>query len=143
MKDMDISKILDLLPHRYPFLLVDRVLEIIPGEKAIGIKNVSYNEPFFQGHFPEEPVMPGVLQVEALAQVGALAVLSLSEFANRVVYLAGVEKFRFKGRVSPGDQLLMEVDVTRLRANIGKGEGTIKVDDRVVTSGEFKFAIGE
>ena len=143
MQSMDIYKILELMPHRYPFLLVDRVLELVPGEKAVGLKNVTVNEPFFPGHFPENPVMPGVLQVEALAQVGALAVLSMPEYQNKLIYFAGIDKVRFKDRVIPGDQLIMEMEVTKLRGSVGKGAGNIKVEDKVVASGELMFAIAE
>ncbi len=143
MQSMDIYKILELMPHRYPFLLVDRVLELVPGEKAVGLKNVTVNEPFFPGHFPENPVMPGVLQVEALAQVGALAVLSMPEYQNKLIYFAGIDKVRFKDRVIPGDQLIMEMEVNKLRGSVGKGAGNIKVEDKVVASGELMFAIAE
>ncbi len=140
-QNFDIKKIMELLPHRYPFLLVDRVLEVVPGEKAVGLKNVTMNEPFFQGHFPGEPLMPGVLQIEALAQVGALAVLTMPEYKNNLLLFAGVEKFRFKKLVQPGDQLIMEVEVSNIRRSVGKGKGSIKIEDKVVTSGELLFSV--
>ncbi len=140
-QNFDIKKIMELLPHRYPFLLVDRVLEVVPGEKAVGLKNVTMNEPFFQGHFPGEPLMPGVLQIEALAQVGALAVLTMPEYKNNLLLFSGVEKFRFKKLVQPGDQLIMEVEVSNIRRSVGKGKGSIKIEDKVVTSGELLFSV--
>ncbi len=140
-KEMDIKQVMEVMPHRYPFLLVDRILEISPGEKAVGLKNVTINEPFFQGHFPGEPVMPGVLMVEALAQVGGVAVLSAVENRGKLLLFAGINKFRFKEVVRPGDQLIMEVRLTQSRGALGKGEGEIKVGDRVVASGELMFAL--
>ncbi len=143
MQDIEIKKIMRLLPHRYPFLLIDRVLEVVPGQKAVALKNVTINEPFFQGHFPDEPIMPGVLQVEALAQVGAIAVLTMPQYQDRLLVFAGLDRFRFKGVVRPGDQLIVEMEVTSLRSNAGKGKGIIKVADKIVTSGELMFAITE
>jgi len=131
------------MPHRYPFLLVDRLLEVIPGEKAVGLKNVTINEPFFQGHFPGDPVMPGVLQVEALAQVGGAAVLSVPENRGKLVLFAGINKFRFKEVVRPGDQLILQVQLKQIRGSIGKGEGEIKVEEKVVASGELTFAVSD
>ncbi len=140
---MDIKKILEIMPHRYPFLLVDRVLEMEPGERAVAMKNVTINEPFFQGHFPGEPVMPGVLMVEALAQVGGLVVLNEAENRGKLVFFAGINKFRFKEVVRPGDQMVMEVKLTQMRGTIGKGEGEIRVKEKVVASGELMFAVSE
>ena len=140
-KELDIKELMEVIPHRYPFLLVDRILEVTPGEKARGLKNVTINEPFFQGHFPGEPVMPGVLMVEALAQVGCAAILSVPENRGKLVFFAGINKFRFKGVVRPGDQLLLEVNMTQMRGSMGKGEGEIKVEDKVVASGELMFAV--
>ncbi len=140
---MDTKKIMELLPHRYPFLLVDRVLEVVPGKKAVALKNVTINEPFFQGHFPGDPIMPGVLLIEALAQVGALAVMTLPEFKENLLLFAGIDKFRFKDVVRPGDQLIMELVVSKMRESVGKGEGKISVKDKVVASGELMFAIME
>lgn len=131
----------EILPHRYPFLLVDRIEEIVPGEKAVGIKNVTVNEPFFQGHFPGEPIMPGVLIVEAMAQVGAVALLGQGENRGKLVLFTGINKFKFKEMVRPGDTLVMEVTLTGIRGNFGRGEGEARVGDKVVASGELLFAM--
>jgi len=131
------------LPHRYPFLLVDRLLELEPGKRAVGIKNVSINEPFFQGHFPGIPIMPGVLVLEALAQVGACALLSQKEHRGKLVYFAGVDKFRFKKMVTPGDQLLLEVELVKLKGNIGKALGKATLNGELVAGGELIFALEE
>ena len=132
-----------VLPHRYPFLLVDRVLEVVPGERAKGFKNVSFNEPFFQGHFPGYPVMPGVLIVEAMAQVGAFAILSMPENKDKLALFTGIDKLRFKKQVVPGDTLLLEMEITKIRGAIGKGHGTATVDGKVVAFGELMFALVE
>lgn len=137
----DIKKILSVLPHRYPFLLVDRLTELVPGEKAAGIKNVTINEPFFQGHFPGEPVMPGVLIIEALAQVGATVVLSMAGNEGKLAVFTGINKFRFKQVVKPGDQLQLSVVLTGMRRNIGKGEAEAMVEGKTVASGELWFAL--
>mgnify|MGYP001476709798 CR=1 FL=1 len=134
-------QIQNIIPHRYPFLLVDKIIEMEPGKKAIGIKNVTANEPFFQGHFPGNPIMPGVLQVEALAQVGAVAVLSMEEYKGKLAVFAGIDKLRFKGQVVPGDTLRLEVEILSMRRNIGKGEAVAYVDDKVVCKGEIMFAL--
>jgi 3-hydroxyacyl-[acyl-carrier-protein] dehydratase len=138
---LDIKDILRVLPHRYPFLLVDRITALEPGVKASGFKNVTINEPFFQGHFPGEPVMPGVLIVEALAQVGAAAVLSMPENRSKLALFTGIDKFRFKQIVRPGDRIEMTVTMTGLRRNIGKGEAEARVDGKVVASGVLWFAL--
>jgi len=140
-KQMDINKILSVLPHRYPFLMVDRISEVVPGEKAVGIKNVSVNEPFFQGHFPGEPVMPGVLIVEALAQVGAVAVLSMPENEDKMALFTGINNFRFKQVVRPGDRLELSVTMTGMRRNIGRGEAEARVEGKTAASGELWFAL--
>ncbi len=139
----DIQKILSVLPHRYPFLLVDRLTELVPGEKAAGIKNVTINEPFFQGHFPGEPVMPGVLIIEALAQVGATAVLSMEGNEDKLAVFTGINNFRFKQVVRPGDQLQLSIKLTGMRRNIGKGEAEAVVEGKVVASGELWFGLVE
>lgn len=138
---MDIQQIKDTIPHRYPFLLVDKVLEVEEGKRVVGMKNVTINEPFFQGHFPEYPVMPGVLIVEALAQVGAIAVLGKEENKGKIGFLAGIDKCRFKRQVKPGDQLKLEVEIIRMKGPIGKGKGIATVDGEVACEGEITFAI--
>ncbi|MBS4032765.1 MAG: 3-hydroxyacyl-ACP dehydratase FabZ [Clostridiales bacterium] len=140
------SEILDIqsiLPHRYPFLLVDKVLEVIPGERARVIKNVTINEPFFQGHFPGYPVMPGVLIVEAMAQAGALAILSMEENKGKLALFTGIDNLRFKRQVVPGDTLTLELEITKMRGPLGKGRGTATVDGKVVAAGELMFALAE
>ncbi len=139
----DINKILSVLPHRYPFLLVDRLTDLVPGEKAAGLKNVTINEPFFQGHFPGEPVMPGVLIVESLAQVGAVAILSMPKNEDKLALFTGINNFRFKQMVKPGDQLELVVSLTGMRRNLGKGEAEAMVNGKIVASGELWFALVE
>ena len=135
------EQIQDLLPHRYPFLLVDRIIEIIPGERAIGIKNVTVNEPFFQGHFPERPIMPGVLIVEAMAQVGVV-VLQMASQDKKLALFAGMDKVRFRRPVVPGDQLVLTVEVLNIRKNrFGKMKGQAEVDGQVVAEGELKCSL--
>ncbi|AIF44638.1 3-hydroxyacyl-ACP dehydratase FabZ [Virgibacillus sp. SK37] len=138
---MDIEQIKQTIPHRYPFLLVDRVTEMEEGKRVVGLKNVSANEPFFQGHFPEYAVMPGVLIIEALAQVGAMAVLGKEENKGKLGFLAGVDKCRFKKQVRPGDQLQLEVEIIRFKGAIGKGKGIATVDGEVACEAEIMFAI--
>jgi 3-hydroxyacyl-[acyl-carrier-protein] dehydratase len=139
----DINRILETLPHRYPFLLIDRITELEPGVRAAGIKQVTVNEWFFQGHFPGQPVMPGVLMVEALAQVGAVALLSQPEHQGKIVYFAGIDGVRFRRVVVPGDTLALSVELTKLRGRVGKGRGEGRVDGRLAVEGEFTFAIGD
>ncbi|CDQ38329.1 MULTISPECIES: 3-hydroxyacyl-ACP dehydratase FabZ [Virgibacillus] len=138
---MDIEQIKETIPHRYPFLLVDRVTEMETGKRVTGIKNVTANEPFFQGHFPGYAVMPGVLILEALAQVGAIAMLGLEENQGKIGFLAGVDNCRFKKQVKPGDQLQMEVEILRLKGPIGKGKAVAKVDGEIACEAEIMFAI--
>ena len=138
---LDSVAIRKIIPHRYPFLLVDRIIELKPGERAVGIKNVTANESFFQGHFPDYPVMPGVLIVEAIAQVGAVAMLSLPELAGQIALFAGIEKVRFKRQVKPGDTIRLEVQMGKIRRSIGTGTGTATVDGQVACTGEFMFAL--
>jgi 3-hydroxyacyl-[acyl-carrier-protein] dehydratase len=140
---LDIQQIQAIIPHRYPFLLVDRILEIEEGKRAVGIKNVSANEAFFAGHFPEYPVMPGVLIVEALAQVGAVAMLKKEENRGRLAFFTGIDNCRFKKQVKPGDQLRLEVEIIRARGAIGKGKGVATVDGELVCETELMFALGE
>ncbi|NQD66208.1 3-hydroxyacyl-ACP dehydratase FabZ [Bacillus haikouensis] len=140
---LDINEIKQIIPHRYPFLLVDRILEVEEGKKAIGIKNVTANEEFFNGHFPDYPVMPGVLIVEALAQVGAVAMLKKEENRGRLAFFTGIDKCRFKRQVKPGDQLRLEVEMIRFKGAIGKGKGIATVDGEVACELEMMFALGE
>lgn len=138
---LDSVAIRQILPHRYPFLLVDRILEMTPGERAVGIKNVTSNEPFFEGHFPEYPVMPGVLIVEAMAQVGGVALLSLNEHAGKMALFAGIDNVRFKRQVKPGDTIRMEVTLGTFRRGIGMGSATATVDGELACRGELMFAL--
>jgi 3-hydroxyacyl-[acyl-carrier-protein] dehydratase len=140
---LDIQQIQAIIPHRYPFLLVDRILEIEEGKRAVGIKNVSANESFFVGHFPEYPVMPGVLIVEALAQVGAVAMLKKEENRGRLAFFTGIDNCRFKKQVKPGDQLRLEVEIIRAKGPIGKGKGVATVDGELVCETEIMFALSD
>jgi 3-hydroxyacyl-[acyl-carrier-protein] dehydratase len=138
---LDSVAIQKIIPHRFPFLLVDRVIELEAGKRAVGLKNVSIGEPFFQGHFPDYPVMPGVLIVEAIAQVGAIAMLSLEEYVGRIAFFAGLDNVRFKKQVKPGDVLRLEVEMGQIRRNIGTGSGTAMVNGEIACKGDFMFAI--
>lgn len=138
---LDSQEIQQILPHRYPFLLVDRIVEMEEGIRAVGIKNVTINEEFFNGHFPGYPVMPGVLIVEALAQVGGVAMLAKEENKGKLALFAGIDKCRFKRQVKPGDQLRLEVEIIRLKGSIGKGKGVATVDGELVCEAELMFAI--
>ena len=138
MENIDIQKI---LPHRYPFLLVDRILEIEEGKRAKGIKNVTINEPFFQGHFPGQPIMPGVLIVEAMAQVGAVSILTMEEYKGKLAVFTGIEKMKFRKQVVPGDTLVMEAELISIRHGMGKAKVCAKVDDKIAAVGEIMFAI--
>jgi len=139
---LDIQQIQEVLLHRYPFLLVDRVLELEEGKRAVAIKNVTINEEFFNGHFPNYPVMPGVLIVEALAQVSAIIMLTKEGNQGRLGLLAGIDNCRFKKQVKPGDQLCLEVEITRLKGAIGKGRGVATVDGEIACETELIFAFG-
>ncbi|MDC3411813.1 3-hydroxyacyl-ACP dehydratase FabZ [Terrihalobacillus insolitus] len=138
---MDIQQIKETIPHRYPFLLIDEIIEIEEGKRVVAKKNVTINEPFFQGHFPDYPVMPGVLIVEALAQTGAVAVLHKEENKGKIGFLAGIDKCRFKRQVKPGDQLKLEVEIIRLKGPIGKGKAIATVDGELAAEAEITFAI--
>jgi 3-hydroxyacyl-[acyl-carrier-protein] dehydratase len=132
-----------ILPHRYPFLLVDRIIEIEEGKKAVGIKNVTANEPFFQGHFPDNPIMPGVLIVEALAQVAGIAVMNIEEFKGKLWLFTGIDKCRFKKVVRPGDQLVLEVLIDSIKMGLVKAKGVAKVGDEVAATAELMFIMTE
>lgn len=136
------QEIMDIIPHRYPFLLIDTIEELDPGVRALGRKCVSVNEPFFQGHFPGNPVMPGVLIIEALAQVGAVAMLAQPDFKGRTAYFAGIDKARFRQKVVPGDVLLLETEIIKVKGPIGLGRAVAKVGDKVAAQAELTFSIG-
>ncbi|MBI5232094.1 MAG: 3-hydroxyacyl-ACP dehydratase FabZ [Coriobacteriales bacterium] len=138
---LNIDEIKQIIPHRYPFLLIDAIEELEEGKSAVGIKNVTANEEFFQGHFPDFPVMPGVLIVEALAQVGAVALLSVDDFKGRIALFGGIDKVRFKRQVRPGDRLRLEVEISKMRGPIGFGSAKATVDGELACSGELMFAI--
>jgi 3-hydroxyacyl-[acyl-carrier-protein] dehydratase len=137
------AAIRELIPHRYPFLLVDRIEGLEPGVWATGVKNVTQNEPFFEGHFPDYPVMPGVLIVEALAQVGAVGVMVLEEFRGKLALFAGLDGVRFRRQVIPGDVLRMEVEISRLKGRVGRGKGAATVNGERVCEAELMFVFAE
>lgn len=136
------KEIMDIIPHRYPFLLIDTIEELEPGVRALGKKCVSVNEPYFQGHFPGNPVMPGVLIMEALAQVGAVAILSQPEWKGRTAYFAGIDKARFRQKVTPGDVLMLEMEIIKVKGPIGVGKAIATVNGKVAAQAELTFAIG-
>ncbi|MDG5471211.1 3-hydroxyacyl-ACP dehydratase FabZ [Jeotgalibacillus sp. ET6] len=138
---LNTQQIKEIIPHRYPFLLIDKIIEIDEGKRAVGIKNVTANEEFFNGHFPDYPVMPGVLIVEALAQTGAVAMLKQEEYKGKLAFFAGIDNCRFKRQVKPGDQLRLEVEIVRFKGPIGKGKATATVDGEVACETEITFAI--
>ncbi|WP_425448001.1 3-hydroxyacyl-ACP dehydratase FabZ [Dethiothermospora halolimnae] len=138
---LNTTEIMNIIPHRYPFLLVDKITELEKGKKAIGIKNVTMNEPFFQGHFPGNPLMPGVLIVEAMAQVGAVAVMTLEENKDKLAVFTGIDKIRFKKQVRPGDTLKMEVELISMRRGIGKATAIAYVGEEVACKGTLMFGI--
>lgn len=139
---LGIKEIEQIIPHRHPFILIDYIEDYVPGEYAIGYKCVSFREEFFRGHFPEEPVMPGVLTVEALAQTGAVAILSLPENKGKVAYFAGIDKCKFKGKVVPGDKLKLETRIIKKKGPLGVGEAVASVDGKVVAKAELTFMVG-
>lgn len=140
---MHIQDILQRLPHRYPIILVDRVLELEPGTRIVALKNVSANEPHFQGHFPGLPIMPGVLILEAMAQAGAIAMLSVPENDGKIGLFTGLDDVRFRRQVTPGDQLRLEVEIKQVRGRLGKGKGKAFVDGKLVAEAELMFALAD
>ncbi|WP_334302891.1 3-hydroxyacyl-ACP dehydratase FabZ [[Clostridium] colinum] len=139
---MNIKEIMEIIPHRYPFLLIDKVVEIEEGKKIVAIKNVTMNEQFFQGHFPVEPVMPGVLIIEAMAQAGACAILSMDEYKGKIAYFGAINNAKFRDKVVPGDTLRLEVELLKLKKVAGIGKGIAYVGDKKVAEAEFTFMIG-
>lgn len=139
---LGIKEIEQIIPHRHPFLLVDYIEDMVPGEYAVGYKCVTFREDFFKGHFPQEPIMPGVLIIEALAQTGAVAALSLEENKGKIAYFAGINKCKFKGKVVPGDKLKLETRIVRSKGPLGVGEAIASVDGKVVVTAELSFMIG-
>lgn len=139
---MDIRQIMEIIPHRYPFLLIDRIIEMEKGKRIIALKNVTMNEYFFQGHFPIEPVMPGVLIIEAMAQVGACGILSMEEYKGKIAYFGAINNAKFRDKVVPGDTLRLEVDLLKLKKVAGIGKGIAYVGDKKVAEAEFTFMIG-
>ncbi len=140
---LNASQIMEIIPHRQPFMLLDTVEEMEPGKRVRARKCVSYNEPFFAGHFPKEPVMPGVLIVEAMAQAGAVAVLSLPQLKGKTAYFAGIQSAKFKRKVLPGDVLELDVEIVKMKGPIGIGKGSAYVDGKLAASAEIMFAIGD
>lgn len=138
---LNTRQIMDIIPHRHPFLLVDRIEELEPGIRAVGVKAVTYDEPYFSGHFPDEPVIPGVLQIEACAQVGAVAILSLDENKGKTAYFGGISSARFKRKVVPGDVLTMECEIIKRKGPVGVGKATAKVGDEIALTAELTFVI--
>ena len=138
---LNTKQIMEILPHRAPFLLVDRIDELEPGKRAVGVKAVTYNEPYFAGHFPQEPVMPGVLICEALAQVGAVALLSQEQYKGTLVFFGGINKARFRQKVVPGDVLCLETELVKIKGPVGVGKATAWLGDKVCTEAELTFMI--
>lgn len=139
---LGIKEIEEIIPHRHPFLLVDCIEELEPGVRAVGYKCVTFHEDFFRGHFPQEPVMPGVLIIEALAQVGAVSILSLAENKGKVAYFGAINNAKFRKKVVPGDKLRLECELIKQKGPVGIGKATASVDGKVAVSAELTFMIG-
>lgn len=142
MNKLNIKQIEEIIPHRHPFLLVDYIEDYVPGEYAVGYKCVTFREDFFQGHFPQEPVMPGVLILEALAQTGAVAILSKPENHGKIAYFGGIDKCRFKTKVQPGDKLRLDTKIIKQKGPVGIGEAVATVDGKVAVKAELTFMVG-
>lgn len=138
---LNTKQIMEILPHRAPFLLVDRIDELEPGKRAVGVKAVTYNEPHFQGHFPQEPVMPGVLICEALAQVGAVALLSHENYKGKIAFFGGINKARFRQKVVPGDVLRLETELIKIKGPVGVGRATAYIGDKVCVEAKLTFVV--
>lgn len=143
MRPLNIEQIQEIIPHRHPFLLLDTIEDYEPGQYAVGYKCVTYREDFFKGHFPGKAVMPGVLIIEALAQTGAVAILSVPENKGKIAFFGGIQKCRFKGMVFPGDKLKLETKIIRQKGPVGVGEAVASVDGKTVASAELTFMVGE
>ena len=141
MPELDIEAIKQILPHRYPFLLVDRILALDPGKRAVGLKNITVNEPFFQGHFPQRAIMPGVMIIEIMAQIGGVMILSVEEHQGKLAYIGTVDGAKFRKPVVPGDTLEVEVELLRLRGNMGKVKCIARVGGEEVAEAEIMFAL--
>ena len=143
MSLLNTRQIMEIIPHRYPMLMLDTVEELVPGERVVAYKNISINEEIFQGHFPGNPTFPGALTVEALAQAGAVALLSMPEYKGKTAYFGGIKKARYRQMVRPGDRLKLEVNIERLRGPIGTGKGIVWINDKKATTAELTFIIGD
>ncbi|SFV40940.1 3-hydroxyacyl-ACP dehydratase FabZ [Ligilactobacillus acidipiscis] len=143
MTVLDSTQIQEIIPHRYPMLLIDRIEELEPGQRAVSVRNVTAHEEIFQGHFPGNPVMPGVLIVEAMAQTGAVALLTLDEFKGKTAYFGGIKTAKFRKVVRPGDQMKIEANLEKIRGNVGLGKAVAKVDGKKACTAEITFMIGD